>query len=256
MDSQRVISSLQLIGKVYDSILDNSYQYVIPQAISTVQVTKNAYEYARRNQTRGYTPVPWGYCIQHEYPLKFLPVVVPNSVELQVDVYCDVRWADQDIPIVQDIKIRVWSTHTDTIFDEKRDSQTVLDELTREGRNINGRVVSRLHFDKANLNPNTGIGYHPEYHVQYGGISEDYELCWHPKKVNLPRLNHQPLELFLVCQIIAANFFPDIYRDQIREKAEWRQELVHYQNLLLRGYYEKCLGAINNNDSLLDVLSI
>lgn len=143
----------------------------------------------------------------------------------------------------------------DTIFDEKRDSQSVLEELTREGRNY-GRVVSRLHFDKANLNPNTGIGYRPEYHVQYGGISEVYELCWHPKKVNVPRLNHHPLELFLVCQMVAANFFPEIYRDQIREKAEWRQELIHYQNLILRSYYEKCLGFINNNNSLLDALCI
>lgn len=196
MDPQRVINSLQLIGKVYNSILDESHQYVIPQAISTVQVTKDAYDYARRNITRGFTPEPWGYSIQHEYPLKFLPVVVPNSVEMQVDVYCDVRWTDQDIPIVQDIKIRVWSSHPETIFNEERDSQTILEELTRESRNYNGRVVSRLHFDKANLNQNTGGGYHPEYHIQYGGISEEYELCWHPKKVNVPRLTHQPLELF------------------------------------------------------------
>lgn len=256
MDPQKVINSLQLIGKVYKPILDDSYQYVIPQAVATVQATKNAYDYARRNQPRGFVPEPWGYSIQHDSPLKFLSVAVPNSVEMYVDVYCDVRWSEQDVPIVQDIKVRVWSNHSETIFDDKRDSRVVLDELTKEGRKYLGRVVSRLHFDKANLNPNTGPGYHPEYHVQYGGISEEYELCWHPKKVNVPRLNHQPLELFLVCQMVAANFFPEIYRDQIREKAEWRQELIHYQNLILRGYYEKCLGAINNNNSLLDDLCV
>lgn len=256
MDPQKVINSLQLIGKVYKPILDDSYQYVIPQAIASVQASKEAYDYARRNQTRGFEPEPWGYSIQHEYPLKFLSVAVPNSVEMQVDVYCDVRWAEQDVPTVQDIKIRVWSSHTETIFDEQRDSQAILDELTREGRNYYGRVVSRLHFDKSDLNPNTGVGYHPEYHVQYGGISELYELCWHPKKVNVPRLNYHPLELFLVCQMVAANFFPDIYRDQIREKAEWRQELIHYQNLILRSYYMKCIGAIINNDSLIDALCV
>lgn len=109
MDPQKVINTLQLIGKVYKPILDDSSQYVIPQAIATIQVSKEAYDYARRNQTRGFTPEPWGYSIQHENPLKFLSVAVPNSIEMQVDVYCDVRWAEQDIPTIQDIKIRVWN---------------------------------------------------------------------------------------------------------------------------------------------------
>jgi len=256
VDSKRVKQSLHLIGKVYRSILDESQEYVIPQAISTIDASKEAYDNACRNKSQGSIPEPWGYSIQHDNPLKFKPVVVSNSVELQTDVYCDIRWADLDIPVVQDIKIRVWSTHQEIIFNENRDSQCVLNELTRKDRSINGRVVSRLHFDKANLITENHRSYHPEYHVQYGGISEDYELCWHPKKVNVPRLNYQPLELFLACQMIAANFFPEVYRDQIREKAEWRQEIIHYQKILLLGYYEKCLRAINNNESLLDALIV
>ena len=256
MDEKRVMNSLRLIGMVYKPVLDDSSQYVIPQAIEMIRVTKDQYDWAIRNRSRGFQPEPWGYTIQHDNPIRFTSVEVPNSVEMQVDVYCNVRWAEQDIPVVQDIKVRVWSKHNETIFDAERDSQNILDELTRADRIHHGRVVSRLHFDKANLNPNTRSAYQPEYHVQFGGTSETYELCWHPKKVNVPRLNHQPLELFLVCQIIAANFFPEIYRDQIREKAEWRQELIHYQNLILRGYYEKCLNVIDARDSLLDALCV
>jgi hypothetical protein len=256
MDVNRVISSLQLIGKVYKPILDESSQYVIPQVIASVKVSKDQYDYARRNQVRGFTPEPWGYAIQHESPLKFISANVPNSIELQVDVYCDVRWTEEDIPVTQDIKIRIWSNHSDTIFDANRDSQVVLDELTKADRSHCGRVVSRIHFDRANLSQDPGTVHHPEYHIQFGGIPEDYELCWHPKKVNVPRLIYQPLELFLVCQIVAANFFPDVYCSEIREKAEWRQELIHYQDLLLRNYYQRCLDTITKKGSLLDALSI
>ncbi len=256
MDVKRVISSLQLIGKVYKPILDESAQYVIPQAIASVQASKEQYDYALRNQVRGFSPVPWGYTIQHESPLKFLSAIVPNSLELQVDVYCDIRWAEEDAPVTQDIKIRIWSNHADTIFDTNRDSQIVLEELTRADRSYSGRVVSRIHFDRANLGKDPGNVHHPEYHMQFGGAPEDYELFWHPKKVNVPRLIYQPLELFLVCQIVAANFFPDIYSNQIRERAEWRQELILYQDLILRNYYQRCLDTITKKGSLLDALSI
>jgi hypothetical protein len=82
---------------------------------------------------------------------------------------------------------------------------------------------------------------------------EDYELCWHPKKVNVPRLNYQPMELFLTCQMIASNFFWKEYLE-IREKSEWREEVIYYQERLLRGYYKKCLDAIENKEPLLDKL--
>ena len=256
MDAKRVMNTLRLIGMVYKPILDDSFQYVLPQAIEMIRVTKDQYDWAFRNRTRGITPEPWGYSIQHNSPLRFKTTSVPNSVEMQVDVYCDIKWEETDTPVIQDIKVRVWSDHDETIFDETRDSHVIFEELTRVDRGYQGRVVSRLHFDKANLNSASGTMNHPEYHVQYGGISHRYELCWHPEKVNVPRLIHQPLELFLVCQMVAANFFPEIYRDQIKEKAEWRQELILYQNLILRGYYEKCMGAINSNDSLFDALCI
>jgi len=255
MDANRVRQSLDLIGKVYRPILDDSYSFVIPKAKAEVEASRNEYEKAIRNQTRGYVPEPWGYSIDHEYPLRFQIRSVPNSVDMQVDIYCDIRWAESDIPVVQDIKMRIWSNHDETIFNPSRDAEAILDELSRKDRAYPGRVVSRLHFDRTTRNENMA-GNPPEYHVQYGGISKPYELCWHPEKVNVPRLHHPPLELFLVCQIVAANFFPNVYRDQIRGRAEWQQELFFYQNRILRGYYEKCLNAINDKNSLFDVLCL
>ncbi len=119
-------------------------------------------------------------------------------------------------------------------------------------RTHSGRVISRLHLDRANAGQEG-----PAYHLQYGGKPEDYELCWHPKSVNIPRLVHQPMELFLTCQIIAANFFRHEYETEIRVRPEWRQEILLYEKLLLRDYYEKCLKLLDskgNRDTLLDHL--
>lgn len=258
MDPELVKTSLRLISKVYGDILLETHEYIIPAAVEKVGITKENYDWAKRNQTRpGVQPTSWGYTIDHSQPLRFKSKKVPNSIELQVDVYCDIQWKDDDIPIKQDIKVRIWSEHSDTIFNTQRDSEVILEHLTN--KNIPyaprlqqaSRVVSRIHFDKADSNPKSGPK--PEYHLQFGGIPESYELCWHPEKVNVPRLEYQPVDLFLICQIIAANFFSNEYLE-IRKKFEWRQQVLFCQNWLLHGYYRKCLDAIEGNEILLDKL--
>lgn len=250
MDFRRVQSSLRLIGKVYSKILDEvSQAIVLPLAEEHVKITKERYEYAKRNQTRGFTPEPWGYTIEHTQPLRFVPSKILGGIELQADVYCDVRWEDDDRPIKQDIKVRVWCDHDETIFDQNRDSQGIYEQLIDPARTHSGRVVSRFHFDKANPDQKQG----PDYHLQFGGKPEDYELCWHPKVVNIPRLEYPPMELFLTCQMIAANFFWKEYLE-IREKREWREELILYQDMLLLSHYQRCLDAIKNHEPLLDSL--
>jgi hypothetical protein len=250
MNPERVKASLKLIRKVYRRILDDASQaIVLPSAIASVDATKQEYDYAVRNRTRGFTPEPWGYTIAHDQPLRFIPSKPPGGIEMQVDIFCDVRWTEDEIPVRQDIKVRIWSDHDETIFDPERDAQTVYDQLIDPVRTHRGRVVSRFHFDKADPGQKQG----PEYHLQFGGKPESYELCWHPKKVNVPRLDYRPIELFLTCQIIAANFFWEDYLE-IREKREWREELITYQDLLLENHYENCLDLIRNHESLLDSL--
>jgi len=251
MDPKRVQASLKQIGKVYRRILDDATRaIVIPNAVASVDATKREYDHAVRNRTRDFTPEPWGYTITHDQPLRFKPAKIPNGIELQVDVYCDVRWTDDDDrPVRQDIKVRIWSQYDEVIFDPERDAQTIETKLTSLERNHPGRVVARFHFDRADPGQKAG----PEYHLQFGGKAEDYELCWHPKKVNVPRFEYRPVELFLTCQMIAANFFWEEYLE-IREKSEWREELIFYQDRLLRHHYENCLNLIRNHKSLLDGL--
>ncbi len=251
MDARRVGTSLRHVGKVYNEILDSSHQIVLPAAQAQVETTKKEYDYAQRNRTRGFTPEPWGYTIDHAQPLKFKPIQIPNGIKVQVDVYCDIRWEDSNAPVKQDIKVRIWSTHEETIFDQNRDSAHVQERLSDPERNQSGRVVSRFHLDRADSEQKCG----PKFHLQFGGVPEEYELCWHPKKVNLPRLEHRPMELFLTCQLIAANFFWDKYIE-IRKKGEWRMEIIQYQDLMLKDYYTECLTAITNKESLLDTMWI
>jgi len=248
MDYRRVQRSLRLITKTYARILDRPAQNLwLPSAIGSVESTRKRYDYAVHNQPRGFTPEPWGYTIGHDQPVRFVPTEV-NGINLQVDIYCDIRWIEAEVPVVQDIKVRVWSTHARTIFEPERDADNINDVLRDPGRTAVGRVISRFHFDKANRGQPG-----PEFHLQIGGKAEPYELCWHPESVKVPRLAHPPLELFLACQLVAANFFPREYAE-IKQRSEWLGELRWQQASLLRDHYQRCLNAIDAKESLLDAL--
>lgn len=249
------MTSLKEIGKLYRNILDPSYSLVIPAAVERVGATREQYEYAKRNQSRGLRPEPWGYTIEHNHPLLFKSSNILKGIDLQVDVCCDIGWEDDDVPVKQSITVRIWSQHAGTVFNEQRDSQKIAEELTDPARLHLGRVVSRFHLDRVSPRQAQGARFHPEYHLQFGGVPEDYELCWHPKAIDVPRLEYHPMELFLVCQMIAANFFWEEYLE-IREKIEWRQEVILYQDLLLLNHFRKCVEAIENKKSLLDAIGV
>lgn len=249
---ERVVTTLNHIRKIYGKVLDDSANSVIPNAIAGLHETKRVYDEAERSHSDNEQKT-WGYTIDHDEPLRFRTSSI-RDIGLSADVYCNVQWSRNITPITQDIKVRIWSNHDETIFAADRDSHSVLEQLSDPQRQQQGRVVSRLHFDKVDHTGTSSPEYHPEYHLQFGGKPENYELCWHPKKVNMPRLIHHPMELFLTCQMVAANFFWEEYLE-IREKSEYRAELFMYQELLLKAYYERCLEAIQNKDSMLDELA-
>ncbi|HEU0143285.1 MAG TPA: hypothetical protein VFQ47_00735, partial [Nitrososphaera sp.] len=168
MDQKIVKASLSQIRKIYSKILDNdSKSIVIPNAIERVEVTRVKYDEDKRNESRGIKPTFWGYTIDHTQPLRFIPSKV-RDIKLQVDVYCEILWKDDDIPVKQDIKVRIWSKHNATIFREEMDSTAILEQLTEAGRQHPGRVVSRFHFDRVYREPGAGAVFDasPEYHFQ------------------------------------------------------------------------------------------
>lgn len=196
----------------------------------------------------------WGYTIHSERPIKFRQSQRPVQ-DNQVDLYCNVQWTDDDLPVEQDIKIRVWGLHQSLMFRDDLDAVRVQEELTNPDRKHKGRVISRYHFDRVNRHDSGEVSeeYHPTFHLQIGGKSLHDELCWHPQTFDIPRIPHHPMDFFLVCQLIAINFFPSDYH-QIRENAEWIEQVSSTQRTLLEQYYRKCLECIKAGDSLLDML--
>ncbi len=130
MDHKRVITTLGQIPKIYRKILDPMSQVAIQLAEAQVERTKKHYDDMKRQGAK--TVDPWGYEISHELPLRFKPSTILRF-PLQVDIYCDVKWAEDDIPETQDIKVRIWSTHKDLIFKPERDAEEIRSPVCQNG---------------------------------------------------------------------------------------------------------------------------
>lgn len=233
------------IRKDMGHLLEASHIYILDEAEGKMKATYKQF-------TKGNLE-SWGYVIHPERPLVFKQSERPTS-ENKVDIYCDMRWSEDSLPLQQDIKVRVWGMADELTYRKGLDAEVIQEKLTNPERRRNGRVISRYHFDKVNHQGSSiSNEYHPMYHVQIGGKSEAYELCWHPSSFDIPRIPHQPMDFFLACQLIAINFFPTEYRS-IRESAEWNTHLETTQRMLLREYYQSCIDAIDSGKSLLDEL--
>ncbi len=226
-------------------ILEDDASDVIDDAIAQVEATKKRYDdQKRRSDNPRLQAEPWGYIIYPERPLRFKASNAIKALNARVDLYCTMLWEEEEYsPVKQDIHLRVWSDSLDYIYREDWDAASVYDKLTS-----NGRVLARFHFDLANSGQ---LG--PTHHLQLGGEARHEELCWLLGIVNLPRLTYPPMDLLLVTQLIAANFFWDHY-DSFRQEPEWRGVVRLSQQHLLKSYYEKCLTTVENGDVLLDQL--
>lgn len=245
----RVLTAIEKVfGKRNIKILDNSvfpYQQVLAEARNRAE---SSWRKFRANSSQH--PM-WGYEISDTFPLCFVPSEVLNGV--RVDIYCDVKWSTSAVPVKQDIKLRVWSDHKSTVFRPDFDSVEVRSRLDSSSHPQRGRVISRFHFDKASHAEGKSSEYHPEFHLQIGGISKDYELCWHPHSFDIPRIAHHPMDLFLTCQVVAMNFFPRRYYE-IGKESLWIEQLHVCQNAFMLEYYEACVKTIKEKKSLMDSL--
>jgi hypothetical protein len=226
-------------------ILEDDAPDVLDDAIAQVQRTKQRYdEIKRRSDNPRLKPEPWGYTIYPERPLRFKVSNAIKGLNPRVDLYCTLLWTEEEQPpIRQDIHLRVWSDSLDHIYREDWDAPRIFSNLQNEGR-----VVARCHFDLANSGQPG-----PTYHLQFGGEARQEELCWLLGIADLPRLTHPPVDLLLVTQLVAANFFWPQY-GTFREEPEWRGVVRLTQRHLLKSYFEECLKVVEKGDVLLDHL--
>ena len=101
--------------------------------------------------------------------------------------------------------------------------------------------LSRWHLDMANKTdgvPQSG----PFTHLQFGGHHHNGREMDHPLKV--PRWCHPPMEVALLCEVVAANFYEEAWLE-LRNEPNWCKAISLYQRLCYRHYFErmtKCLS--------------
>jgi hypothetical protein len=241
-----VEDGLRTIKDKLATILASSSSRVLDDAIAQVH---DAADVCRKGPTnwrkRGR---PWGYQISKGQPLQF-QVCKVRGYDTIVDICCVLRCPVDEAaePLEQNFALRVWSLDRRQCFRRGWDADEIESIFDGSAR----RVMLRLHFDLASSDQPG-----PKYHVQVGGIPAGDELWWMPPSVNLPRIAHPPIDIVLLCEMIAANFFPEQYRE-IRTDPIWRGAIRDTQRSVLQKYFQLCHDTVareQHDQSLLDQL--
>jgi hypothetical protein len=249
MNATRVEVGLKQISRNFRRILAPGADDVIEACIAELQDSRRRYdEYTRRTDNRALGPTAWGYSIYPWMPLRFKRSIAIPGLAVWADLCGAVRWCEEGaMPVEEVIHLRIWD-ESDHTYRAEWDSPVICEKLTDPNRHQQGRVMLRCHFDLANTGQDG-----PKYHLQIGGTALQEELCWLPAKMNLPRLVYPPMDLMLLCQLVAANLYREEY-DRFREDPTWKGVLRDSQEHLLTEYYRSCVGAVESGESLLDIL--
>jgi hypothetical protein len=105
-------------------------------------------------------------------------------------------------------------------------------DIALEIDDATANLLSRWHLDLAN---STADGWQdgPLIHLQYGGYSRHKELQVHT--LSEPRWCHPPMEIVLLCELVAANFYRDKWVE-FRETPSWAGAIKLYERLCYTNY--------------------
>lgn len=121
---------------------------------------------------------------------------------------------------------------------------TTLD-LALEIDDDQGNPVSRWHLDLANA-PAGVAQSGPLVHLQYGGHRHDAGHLDHPLRT--PRWCHPPMELALLSEVVAANFF-EAQWFEMREDPRWCEAIALFQRLCYRHYAERLTASLSQRST-------
>lgn len=108
-----------------------------------------------------------------------------------------------------------------------------------------GNPVSRWHLDLANTSGGA-VQSGPLIHLQYGGHHYGEGHLDHPLRT--PRWCHPPMELALLCEVVAANFF-EAQWIEMREDARWCAAIALFQRLCYRHYVERLTMSLSQSST-------
>ncbi|WP_206933553.1 hypothetical protein [Roseococcus thiosulfatophilus] len=116
-------------------------------------------------------------------------------------------------------------------------------DLALEIDDDQGNPVSRWHLDVANAR-NGGVQSGPLVHLQYGGHHHDAGHLDHPLKT--PRWCHPPMELALLSEVVAANFFESQWIE-MRDDPGWCGAITVFQKLCYHHYAERLIQSLSKS---------
>ncbi len=242
MNAKQVREGLDILQTQLSRILDPTHTgRAIENAKEQAAVSECFYNkyHNRSDYAHPYVTEGWGFKID-DPPLRFVETQI-NGYQFAVDVICDFRWKE-DVPCRQCIVLRLWSSDHRVLYREEWDSNSILDSYSKGG--FTERVMARFHFEEAV--PSTP---EPPYHMQVGGVARLNERCWLHPGIDVPRFPFPPMDLFLMCELIGVNFYPQVYR-KIRNDNTWKGQILKSQEALLRKYYEDCCKIIQDSKTI------
>ncbi len=103
--------------------------------------------------------------------------------------------------------------------------------------------VARWHLDLANRKTGKEDEWQPGplIHLQYGGHIHNARHLDHPLKV--PRWCHPPMEVVLLCEVVAANFYERQWLE-LREDSNWCRSVSVFEQLCYTDYAAKLQSAL------------
>lgn len=162
----------------------------------------------------------WDVTVVRQRPIMFAPAKDKNGEVLRISLISriSVDQADDKCPPFQTLDIAV----------ELRDEK--------------GTPVGRWHVDKANKGQSG-----PRFHLQFGGhVPEHRDQDFRVKE---PRWCHPPMEVALLCEVIAANFFEQTWAAKLRDDASWCDSIQLFQKLCYVAYTNMISDALNVSSS-------
>lgn len=231
MSVAEIIRDIETLERHLQPILVGDSVQVLEQARAQLMAFEKT---TRRRARKNREQLPWEIRITSERSLKFRQSW--DEKRLQPDLFCrligpgEEGWPFQR----QEFVIRVWSLDDGLSYRCEFDGNSIREWLKTQSKP--DRVLFRFHFDRAEKGAKGTL-----FHLQVGGkpVEEAREMCWFTGLPGLPRIPAPPMDLFMACELVAANFFNDHF-ERLCEEPEWLAIIRRAEQRTVAKYYQMC----------------
>jgi hypothetical protein len=192
---------------------------LLEEGIAAPETSANVNEAASALMQYG-NKTSWTYQLDLARPIVFAPAQHPKygSVQPRIAAHISVKESKDARPPFEILKLSL--------------------EIT----NVAGESLQRWHVDRANKSKER-YQQGPLYHLQIGGHWRGGDRSF---EVDLeePRWCHPPLDVVLLAEVVAANFYPKEWR-LLHARDTWCGLVQSSQKLCFTDYTKKLLGLLN-----------